>query len=46
MRYARWYELVGFIVRREERHGFVREMWKTDEGGLSDRIPKGMKVNV
>ena len=46
MRYARWYELDGFIVMREKRHGFVRGMWTTDDGGLSDHRPKGMKVKV
>ena len=42
----RWYEVDEFIAVREERHGFVRNMLKIDDRGLSDHMPKGMNVKV
>ena len=46
MRWARWYELDGFLVRKDERARVVRKMWTMDDGGLSDHRPKCMKVEV
>jgi hypothetical protein len=46
MRYGRWYELDGFIVRKNERHGHVRKMWTVNDGVLSDHRPKCMKLRV
>ena len=46
MRFARWYELDGFIVRKNERHRMVKRMWTMDDGALSDHRPKCMKVKV
>jgi len=44
MRYGRWYELDGFIVRKGERHRMVESMKTMSEWQLSDHRPKVMKV--
>ena len=44
MRYGRWYELDGFLVRKGERHGMVERMRTMSEWGLSDHRPKLMRV--
>ena len=46
MRYGRWYELDGFVVRKNERQRMVRKMWTMDDGVLSDHRPKCMRVKV
>ena len=40
IRYAKWYELDWFIVMREERHGFVKGMWTTEEGDLLNSVKR------
>ena len=44
--YGRWYELDGFVVRREERSRLVRQMRTVEENALSDHKPKSMRVRV
>ena len=44
IRYGRWYELDGFLVRKSERHGMVERMRTMSEWGLSDHRPKLMRV--
>ena len=44
LRYARWYELDGFIVRKKDRVGMVERMRTMSEWGLSDHRPKIMRV--
>ena len=45
-RTGRWYDLDGFLVRRDERHAMVRRMKTMDDSELSDHRAKGMKVRV
>ena len=44
VRYGRWYELDGFIVRKSERHGMVDRMRTMSDWELSDHRPKLMRV--
>ena len=44
LRYGRWYELDGFLVRKGERHGMVERMRTRSEWGLSDHRPKILRV--
>ena len=44
MRYGRWYELDGFVVRKRDRVGMVVRMRTISEWGLSDHRPKVMRV--
>jgi len=46
LRYGRWYELDGFIVRQSERHRMVKKMRTTNEWGLSDHRPKIMSITT
>ena len=46
MRFRRWYELDGFIVRKRDRAGLVRRMCGASEWGLSDHRPKCVRVRV
>ena len=46
MRYARWYELDGFIVRKSERQRMAKRMWTMCDESLSDHRPVCMRVNV
>ena len=41
-----WYELDGFLVRKEERHKLVKRMRTMTKEDLSDHEPKGMTVRV
>ena len=45
-RTGRWYELDGFLVRKEERHRLVRRMKTMNECVLSDHTAKSMTVRV
>ena len=44
LRYGRWYELDGFIVRKNDRHEMIESMCTGSEWQLSDHRPKVMKV--
>ena len=44
LRYGRWYELDGFIVRKKDRAWMVQKMRTMSEWGLSDHRPKVMRV--
>ena len=44
LRYGRWYELDGFLVRKDERHRMIGRMNTRSEWGLSDHRPKCMRV--
>ena len=44
LRYGRWYELDGFLVRKDERHRMIGRMTTKSEWGLSDHRPKCMRV--
>ena len=44
--YRRWYELDGFIVKREDRHKLVRKMMTMDEKTFSDHKPKLVIIRV
>ena len=46
MMYGRWYELDGFVVRKDERHGMVRKVSTIGECTMSDHKPKSMIVRV
>ena len=46
MRYRRWYELDGFVVRKKDRVGMVKRMCGASEWGLSDHRPKCLRVRV
>ena len=46
IRFHRWYELDGFVVRKRDRVGLVRRMCGASEWGLSDHRPKCMRVRV
>ena len=37
LRYGRWYELDGFLVRKNERHRMFERIRTLREWGLSDR---------
>ena len=45
-RSGRWYELDGFLTRKDERHGMVVSMRTMKDSDLSDHRAKGMKVKV
>ena len=44
LRYRRWYELDGFIVRKNERYWMIERMRTMSEWGLSDHRPKCVRV--
>ena len=44
MRYRRWYELDGFLVRKNERHWMIEKMRTLSEWGLSDHRPKCVSI--
>ena len=44
LRYGRWYELDGFLVRKNERHRMIERMRTLSEWGLSDHRPKMLRV--
>ena len=44
LRYGRWYELDGFLVRKNERHRMIERMKTLSEWGLSDHRPKLVRV--
>ena len=44
LRYGRWYELDGFLVRKNERHWMIERMRTKSEWGLSDHRPKLVRV--
>ena len=44
--YGRWYELDGFVVRKEERHRMVRRIRTVEEISLSDHKPKSIRIAV
>ena len=44
LRYGRWYELDGFLVRKNERHWVIERMRTKSEWGLSDHRPKLVRV--
>ena len=44
MRYRRWYELDGFLVRKNERHWMIERMCTMSEWGLSDHRPKCVRM--
>ena len=46
VRFHRWYELDGFVVRKRDRVGLVRRMCGASEWGLSDHRPKCVRVRV
>ena len=39
-----WYELDGFLVRKEERHGLVKRMMTLRKEDMSDHEPKCVTV--
>ena len=39
-----WYELDGFLVRKEERHGLVKRMMTMQKEDMSDHETKCMTV--
>ena len=41
---GRWYELDGFLVKKEERHRMVKRMRTLRKEDMSDHEPKGMIV--
>ena len=45
-RSGRWYELDGFLVRKNERYGLVRRMKAMSVSVLSDHVAKGLTVRV
>ena len=45
-RSGRWYELDGFLVRKEERHKLVKRMKAMNANVLSDHAAKSLTVNV
>ena len=42
--YRRWYELDGFLVRKNERYWMIERMRTSSEWGLSDHRPKLIRV--
>ena len=44
LRYGRWYELDGFLVRKNERHRMIERMRTLSEWGLSDHRAKVMRI--
>ena len=44
-RFRRWYELDGFLMRREQWRGMVRRMRVRGAGGLSDHEVKCLEVD-
>ena len=45
-RSGRWYELDGFLMRKDERHRLVRRMKAMSMSELSDHVAKSMTVSV
>ena len=43
---GRWYELDGFIMRKEERHRYARKLNTVGELTLSDHKPKKLQILV
>ena len=43
---GRWYELDGFILKKEQRHRIMKKMWTGAETALSDHRPKIMKIKT
>ena len=46
LRYGRWYELDGFVVRKRDRHQMVERMRTKSDWSLSDHRPKVMRIRV
>ena len=46
MRYAKWYELDGIIVRKSERQRMVKQMWVMNNGAQPDPRPVCLRVNA
>jgi len=43
---GRWYELDGFIVKKDERHRLVKRMRTVNEMSMSDHKPKSISVKI
>ena len=44
--HRRWYELDGFLMRKEERPKYVVKLNTVGEAGLSDHKPKKLKIQM
>ena len=44
--YGRWYELDGFVVRKEEMHRMVRRIRTVEDMNLSDHKPNILRIAV
>ena len=44
--HRRWYELDGFILRRDQRHSMVKKMKTIHDMAISDHNPKEMTIRI
>ena len=42
----RWYELDGFIMRREQRHKYINKISTIGESSISDHKPKKIQIRI